>query len=284
MSFILDALKKAEPERGRVPTLATVHGPVRQSARAAGLWVAAGVLLVGGGLSIWFLWPSPHAVPPAATDFQTRVSTTPPAGKTVPERKILSAEPGGGQALVPAPRAPLRPDIAQGQEGPRKLERAPLVNPPSILAPPSPPSVVRGLPRGAESATPLDRRWSESGPIEAPRVEPPPVREKRAARTPVEPSPPSPAKPSPGADQTRTDVMAPSLPSSPPKLSTFREALAKMTVDVFVYTSVKADRMVVISGRRYVEGQYVDGLYLLEDITPEGVVLSYQGEHALLRP
>ena len=60
--------------------------------------------------------------------------------------------------------------------------------------------------------------------------------------------------------------------------------MAKMTVDVFVYTSVKADRMVVISGRSYVEGQYVDGLYLLEGITPEGVVLSYQGERVLLRP
>jgi hypothetical protein len=68
------------------------------------------------------------------------------------------------------------------------------------------------------------------------------------------------------------------------KSPTLREAMAKMTVDVFVYTSVEADRMVVISGRRYVEGEYVNGLYLLESITPEGVVLSHQGERLLLRP
>jgi hypothetical protein len=42
--------------------------------------------------------------------------------------------------------------------------------------------------------------------------------------------------------------------------------------------------MVVISGRRYVKGQLVDGRYLLEDITPEGAVLSYRGERTLLRP
>ncbi|HWT81574.1 MAG TPA: general secretion pathway protein GspB [Candidatus Methylomirabilis sp.] len=57
-----------------------------------------------------------------------------------------------------------------------------------------------------------------------------------------------------------------------------------MRLDVFVYTGVKADRMVVINGRRYAEGQYVDGVYLLEEITSEGAVLSYQGERALLRP
>ena len=57
-----------------------------------------------------------------------------------------------------------------------------------------------------------------------------------------------------------------------------------MTLDVFVYAKVKADRLAAINGRRYVEGQCVDGLYLLEEITPQGVVLSYQGERALLRP
>jgi hypothetical protein len=57
-----------------------------------------------------------------------------------------------------------------------------------------------------------------------------------------------------------------------------------MTLDVFVYTDVEADRMAVINGRRYVKGQLVDGLYLLEGITPEGVVLSYRGERAVLQP
>jgi hypothetical protein len=63
-----------------------------------------------------------------------------------------------------------------------------------------------------------------------------------------------------------------------------RDAVAKMTLDVLVYTDVEAQRMVVINGRQYLLGQHVDGLYLLEAITPEGAVLAYQGERALLRP
>jgi Type II secretion system protein B len=73
-------------------------------------------------------------------------------------------------------------------------------------------------------------------------------------------------------------------PSAPAALATLRDALPRMTLDVFVYTDVEAERMAVINGHRYVKGQSVDGLYLVEAIIPEGVVLSYQGEQAVLRP
>jgi hypothetical protein len=57
-----------------------------------------------------------------------------------------------------------------------------------------------------------------------------------------------------------------------------------MKLDVFVYTDVEVDRMVVINGRKYVVGQLVNGVYLLEGITREGAVLTYQGERLVLRP
>jgi hypothetical protein len=57
-----------------------------------------------------------------------------------------------------------------------------------------------------------------------------------------------------------------------------------MTLDVFVYTDVEVDRMVVINGRRYVKGQLVDGLFLVEAINPDGVVLTYRDERAVLHP
>ncbi len=57
-----------------------------------------------------------------------------------------------------------------------------------------------------------------------------------------------------------------------------------MKLDILVYTDVPADRMVIINGQKYVVGQHVDGLYLLEAITREGAVLSYQGERAVLPP
>ena len=41
--------------------------------------------------------------------------------------------------------------------------------------------------------------------------------------------------------------------------------------------------MVFINDRKYQEGDYVEGRYLLEKITPEGAVLGYQGERVLLK-
>lgn len=73
-------------------------------------------------------------------------------------------------------------------------------------------------------------------------------------------------------------------PPAPRAQPTLQAALSKMTLDVFVYTDVEADRMVVINGRRYVKGQLVDGLYLVEGINPDGVVLTYRDERAVLRP
>jgi phosphomannomutase len=90
---------------------------------------------------------------------------------------------------------------------------------------------------------------------------------------------PNPSNGLPGAEIA---VAPPPVSSTGPSM--LREALGKMTLDVFVYTDVEADRMVVINGRRYTEGEYVDGLYLIDNITPEGVALRYRGERAVLRP
>ncbi len=284
MSFILDALKKAEREPSRVPTLATVHGPTHETRRTVSLWVAGGVLLAGGGFLIWLLWPSPNEAPPPATDFRSRVSATPPIGQANSERKNASAEPGGRRPPASVARVPQRPDTGQEREGLREIGRAPLVNPRSIHAPPPQSSVPGGVPSGARTATPSEQGQVETRPIQPPRAEAPPVEGGPAMPRPAKPSVPHQAEPSPGANRSGAEVLTPSPLSLPAKTPTLREAMAKMTLDVFVYTAVKADRMVVINGRRYVEGQYIDGLYLLEDITSEGVVLSYQGERALLRP
>jgi type II secretion system (T2SS) protein B len=60
--------------------------------------------------------------------------------------------------------------------------------------------------------------------------------------------------------------------------------MAKMKLDLFVYTDVPKDRMVIINGRKYFEGDEVDGLYLIKSITPDGALLSYKDESLLLRP
>ncbi len=78
-------------------------------------------------------------------------------------------------------------------------------------------------------------------------------------------------------------IPAPSRTDEPNR-ATLREAMAKMTLNILVVEEAESQRKVYINGRKYVKGDLVDGLYLIESITPEGAVLSYQGERALLRP
>jgi hypothetical protein len=56
-----------------------------------------------------------------------------------------------------------------------------------------------------------------------------------------------------------------------------------LRLEVFVYAERPEDRLVFINSRKYVEGQQVDGGYLLEAITPEGALLSQDGQRFLLR-
>ena len=66
-------------------------------------------------------------------------------------------------------------------------------------------------------------------------------------------------------------------PASPP-------ALGRLTLDVLVYSEIPAERLVFISGRKYVEGQALDGDAVVEQITPDGVMLQHQGKRIMLRP
>jgi hypothetical protein len=88
-------------------------------------------------------------------------------------------------------------------------------------------------------------------------------------------------------------AVAPATASSPPAVSTpavavkpepLKEAAEKMSISILVYEENSADRLVFINGIKYVEGDYVDGTYLLKSITPEGAILTYEKEEFVLRP
>jgi hypothetical protein len=107
----------------------------------------------------------------------------------------------------------------------------------------------------------------------------------RAAPTPPEPVAPSPrAAAAPPATPAEVPPAAPPVPAPPaaPPQPSAQEALSKLAVTVLVYSAEKADRLVFINGRRYGEGDHVDG-FVIEAIQPDGVVLIYQGERHLLR-
>ena len=284
MSYILEALKKAERERDlrRVPTVTTVHVPISGAGRRLGLWAVVGALLFGGGLAIWLLRPSSGVVSQAAPDFRADARVSPPPSRVDPDQTSGPVRTEGG---TPGEAAPLPPPGGRAQESPRQPERESSSIPRPIPA--SPRASARpgdlGEARSGERP-PVEDRSLEVIPAEPPRVESKPDAGRPVAPGPGEGASRQGSEPTPGVDRGRADAGVPSAPSPPPSVPPLGAAIPNMTLNVFVYTDAEADRMVMINGRRYVKGQQVDGHYLVEDITPEGVLLSFEGERALLRP
>ena len=62
-----------------------------------------------------------------------------------------------------------------------------------------------------------------------------------------------------------------------------RAASAKLKLDVLVYSETPAGRMVFINGRKYAEGDAVEGQGVIEEILPDGVTLRHQGQRFTIR-
>ena len=58
---------------------------------------------------------------------------------------------------------------------------------------------------------------------------------------------------------------------------------ARLKLEVVSYSDTPAQRLVFISGRKYVEGDTTDGGYRVEHIREDSVVLSDKGERFTLR-
>jgi general secretion pathway protein B len=265
MSYILDALRKADRERNlaKVPTLTTLHIPVYVTGRRVALWIVA-VALLGGGVLAWFLLLSPRgaSVSLVPVGAPTSVAVAPPADTGDVDSMSAPREVIGPPPAAATRTAPPRPTTGSRSEGRRQPGGEPAASP----------RASRSVPWQSRQSPPASIRpeMAETRPVE---LEPPAV-----------PSPRPEAEPSVEASRIRSVVIPVVPPSVPPAPPTLRDALSKMTLDVFVYTDVEVDRMAVINGRRYVKGQFVDGLYLVESINPDGVVLTYQGERVVLRP
>ncbi len=95
------------------------------------------------------------------------------------------------------------------------------------------------------------------------------------APAPAPSAPPRPRSGTPTIQATPAPVPAPRPPASPEAASLRLEAL--------IYADAPAERMVFINGRRYREGDSIDGRLRIEEIREEGVELSDQGRRFTLR-
>ncbi len=264
MSYILDALKKAERQRSKspVPTLTTVQTPgaARRRPRRWPFVVVGLLVLNGAALFLLARRVSPPAPSPAPSAISAPVARARdqevPAGSVSVGAEASRAEPSRAvppeSAAVnpPVPREPTR-SAGERQRDARAAGRAP--------------AVVAQSPTQSGAGT-----STGSGDTSAPK--------KRIPAKPEAPGalPAAAAKPS-----------APAAGAAPPLLSelppAFQQSLPRMRVEVHVYSDTPRERLVFINGAKYLEGQSVEGRIMVERIIPDGVVLSYDGQRFLLR-
>lgn len=259
MSYILDALKRAEAERdrGAVPGLNARPVPLPAPTQAPGsrqtLWLAlASVLALGGAAAGWWFWhnaaPAPVATVAMASPAATPGNTTPPAVAPV-------APPAPPVASVPGPAAPA------------------VVAPPPQATPATPPAVAAPVP----TATPL--------PAPATAPTPTPVKSvptAAPAQAPAKPAAPSPAaSPTPAAPSvpaaTATAPAASNLPLLSELPADLRSQLPKMAITGAVYSKDPAQRLLLINNQVFTQGGNVAPGLDLQEIQPHNAIFNFQG-------
>lgn len=237
MSYILDALKRAEAERerGAAPGLHTRHQvpsgrPGAPSAtRNMGWALAAGLALVMLALYFWFL-PTPDPTPTAtvapavSTAPVTMVSPAPAVVAVAPEA-ILPMAPAPA-VVTPAPKAQALPPLAAPASQTVAAPPAKSVKPAEAAAPATP----------ASAATPANQ-----------------------AATPL----PAPAP-----------VAVPLLAELPQNL---RSQIPQITITGSVYSDSPAQRLLLVNNLVLTQGSQVASDLTLEEIQPRSSVLSFKG-------
>jgi general secretion pathway protein B len=272
MSYILDALKRAEQERGVSPRAVPPprEMPEGSLARARGPWIAGGLVGAAALLAIG-LWT---IMPPAAPEVE--VALPPPRVESAP-----GVEP-------PRVQSATRVDRAQRPEPVPRVEPAPLALP----ARPSAGAVAQSRPSAAPSASRAEPRGpAPAGRGAASRVGPPPAATDDDSRSEAVPQGASRAARSPGAgsasspsvDATGATPSRPSVPGPAARAGDLKTRTATLSLQVISWAHDPKDRFVFVNGRKYGEGQRIDDSYLIERITDDGVVLSFQGERVTLK-
>jgi len=236
MSYILEALKKAEAERHTgvpqaaqmVPGFSTLPSAGGAS-RAAWLWAALPVTAIGLLAAVWL---------------GTREST--PADV----------------ATVSVASAPYVPSTSNTQVRPAVAAQKPALAEDAVPKAPSAADVAKRDDDGVDAAKTIEK------PTEKPREKP--------ARKPVD------KKRAPETVDTRT-AKAAATPAEPP-IPTLRELPEQVQRDVppfklggYIYSGNRADRSVLVNNRLLREGEEIAPGLLLEQMMPNGMVLSYRG-------
>ncbi len=238
MSYILDALKKAERERGLagVPTLEAIHDLPKNNHSFA--WAALGIVVLCVLTVLWLFYPSnkKNLRAPAPEIAGANQSPIQPSAVSLPAVIPLQTE-----RPIEAPVLPLKKTAEKTDA--------------TISGPSSDAHLKKAKPEVETQV--LSPKQANTASLE--------VREN-AAQSNI---------PFRNGESTSLAVQARSI--------SFQDAVDGMTMSIHLYSENKAERMVFINGKKYLEGDSLEQGIFLESITPEGAVLRSGGEHAILR-
>ncbi|MEJ2109366.1 MAG: general secretion pathway protein GspB [Acidobacteriota bacterium] len=250
MSYILDALKKAERERGiaKVPTLETIHSSSEKSRRTFWGIATAVLVLIAVSVGLFFILGEDSVQPIVDSAVSPRGSQTGKLSDT--------EEPGIG--------------IQAGQSDVQIRDKDP-------YAPPGNDSKYEtGRTTAADSGPEKEVAANPGAGIsEASNA----VIEARAPITSSALQNSRKISADPGAPSSKVD----DSDSGFSRASVLKDAIDSMEVSIHMYSQTPSKRLIFINGRKYVEGDFVNGSFRIEAITREGAILSYEGEQASLK-
>lgn len=265
MSYILDALKRADAERqrGTVPSLharqittpALPNTPSTQNRR----WLAAGAVLMlgaaaaGGG---WF-WRAPSSGAPRQADAHIAMTSPAPVASPPPLPALPAPAPTPTPLPVPVPMPVTAAPVPQTPEPAPKPE----VPPRRVVAPkPAPP------PAAAAPAAPKSKADTTVAKATPASASAPP----QPAPTP-EPAPKSPPKTAPSRAAPAELPLLSELPEN------IRRQIPAMAINGVVYSENPGQRVLLVNQQVLTPGSQAVPDVKLEEIRPHSSVFSFQG-------
>jgi general secretion pathway protein B len=246
MSFILDALKKSESDRQRQTSPALFEVKVATPRRRFPVWVAAlgGLLAINLLVLVWVLLRQPRVEPATA-------AATPPPAAAAPVIPVATAVQGNAPpGMVTVPATVTLPTTVN----------IPIGSAPSVTV--SQPTMDAGV--VAPSRTPP---LAEEPLLESQSPAVPPdydARDYQPAITPAQAGAIAAARRS-GQLPSRDEVLAQG------------DQIPDLRLDLHVYAANPAERFVFLNMRKLREGESLPEGVRVDQITPNGVELSYRG-------
>ena len=267
MSFILDALRKSEHARQRQTGPGLAEVPVAAARPRTNAWAAVAVALLVVNLlavGVYLLRRAGSSEAPAPTA-TTAVPATAPAAETAhssPTRPPAARAPAPGpvtQGAAPARAAADEPAAAAGRNpladevGDAEAGYGPDLQSAAAAAPAGPAAVVKNgnARRGSVVYAPIPEAVDDSY---SPSPEPLP---QQAAAAPTAATASSGL---PGADEVAA-----------------RGTIPVLHLDLHVYATQPQQRFIFVNSHRYREGDTLAEGPVVEQITPDGAVLSFRG-------